>query len=139
MKATSSQDDPLNAILPRIKFSCKNKSEAYYSDLDFCDIFHYCKVSVPLCVYAADYVTNVYFLTAQLYAVQWLSIHISVSKRFILQQSANGLRTECYSSEILQGESLQIGRDSAGWSHKFNQPTISYYLSIEQHGEIDFE
>lgn len=43
--ATTATDDPLITILPKIKFNCKHKNEGYFSDLDFCDIFHYCKVS----------------------------------------------------------------------------------------------
>ncbi len=41
-------DDPLQKILPKVKFNCKGKSEGYYADNDFCELFHYCKVIMTL-------------------------------------------------------------------------------------------
>ena len=38
--------DPLQAILPKVTFQCKGRSEGYYADADFdCEVFHYCKTS----------------------------------------------------------------------------------------------
>jgi hypothetical protein len=41
-------DDPLQKILPKVKFNCKGKPEGYYADNDFCELFHYCKVIMTL-------------------------------------------------------------------------------------------
>ena len=41
--------DPLQKILPKIQFNCKGKSEGYYADNEFCEVFHYCKVIITLC------------------------------------------------------------------------------------------
>lgn len=76
---TSTTADPLDAILPRIKFSCKNRSEAYYSDLDFCDIFHYCKVSLGVHPFVD------LLMVTQTLPVEWLQVYLSLSERFILQ------------------------------------------------------
>ena len=37
-------EDPLQKILPKVKFDCKDRKEGYYADPDFnCEVFHYCK------------------------------------------------------------------------------------------------
>lgn len=39
-------EDPLQKILPKVKFNCRGKSEGYYADVDFdCEVFHYCKTN----------------------------------------------------------------------------------------------
>ena len=44
--ANQSKEDPLQAILPKVKFVCKGRAEGYYADTDFdCEVFHYCKTS----------------------------------------------------------------------------------------------
>lgn len=44
--SSQTKEDPLQAILPKVKFVCKGRSEGYYADTDFdCEVFHYCKTS----------------------------------------------------------------------------------------------
>ena len=44
--STQSKEDPLQEILPKVKFVCKGRAEGYYADTDFdCEVFHYCKTS----------------------------------------------------------------------------------------------
>ncbi|KAI1280306.1 Hypoxanthine-guanine phosphoribosyltransferase [Halotydeus destructor] len=39
-------EDPLQSILPKVKFNCKGRAEGYYADTDFdCEVFHYCKTN----------------------------------------------------------------------------------------------
>lgn len=47
LAAPNSQSDQvlLEKLLPKIKFTCKDKQEGYYGDNEFCQVFHYCKVS----------------------------------------------------------------------------------------------
>ncbi|RWS30344.1 hypothetical protein B4U80_03254 [Leptotrombidium deliense] len=43
---TSSREDPLQRILPKVKFDCTGLKEGYYPDVDFdCEVFHYCKTN----------------------------------------------------------------------------------------------
>ena len=43
---SSKETDPLQLILPKVKFICKGRSEGYYADVDFdCEVFHYCKTN----------------------------------------------------------------------------------------------
>ncbi|RWS16952.1 hypothetical protein B4U79_00563 [Dinothrombium tinctorium] len=43
---STSKEDPLQKILPKVKFNCRGMKEGYYPDIDFdCEVFHYCKTN----------------------------------------------------------------------------------------------
>ncbi|XP_025018532.1 flocculation protein FLO11-like isoform X2 [Tetranychus urticae] len=40
------REDPLQKILPKVRFNCSGRPESYYADPDFnCEVFHYCKTN----------------------------------------------------------------------------------------------
>ena len=44
IKTTTVSNDRLKEVLPKVTFVCDGKDEGYFADLEFCDIFHFCKV-----------------------------------------------------------------------------------------------